>query len=93
MLTHRHMRRLLGQRVQCHTIFGTIHGVIVRCNKHYVILGSGSDPERDGTMEIRSYPMGPMGGPGLPPGGGGGWQVAIPLAAILGITAIGLHWW
>jgi hypothetical protein len=38
-------------------------------------------------------PYGPMGpGPGSP-GPGGGWQLAIPLAAILGITAVGMHWW
>lgn len=53
------------------------------------------------------FPMGPggppPGGPSGPGwggggwgggggGGGGGWNLAIPLAAILGVTAIGLHW-
>jgi hypothetical protein len=52
----------------------------------------------------RPYPLGPGGpmgpGPGGPMGpgpgwggGGGGWHLAIPLAAILGITAVGMHWW
>jgi hypothetical protein len=41
---------------------------------------------------------GPGHGPGPGPGpgwggGGGGWGFAIPLAAILGVTAIGMHWW
>ncbi|QSO49150.1 hypothetical protein [Alicyclobacillus mengziensis] len=62
----------------------------------------------DGGMgygEGRPFGMGPWGGgpagPGGPmgPGGqgpagpGGGWHFAIPLAAILGITAVGMHWW
>jgi hypothetical protein len=41
----------------------------------------------------RQMPLGP-GGPGgfggPPPGGG--WHIAIPIVAILGITAIGMHW-
>lgn len=63
--------------------------------------GLGSLP---GPADGRPFPMGgpggPMGGPGGPMGpsggpgwGGGGWHFAIPLAAILGITAVGMHWW
>ncbi len=53
---------------------------------------------------MRPFGMGPMGpqgpgpgpGPGQGPSGpgpGSGWHMAIPLAAILGITALGMHWW
>ncbi|GGI97653.1 hypothetical protein GCM10010885_04170 [Alicyclobacillus cellulosilyticus] len=36
-------------------------------------------------------PWGPPGGP--PPRPVSGWHLAIPLAAVIGITAIGMHWW
>ncbi|WAH35741.1 hypothetical protein [Alicyclobacillus dauci] len=105
MVTHRNVRKYLGQHVQCHTPFGTFQGVVVHLSKHHIILGSvvsreeamASYPE-DGMY--RFGPMGPgpggpvgPGGPTPPPGGGGGWHVAIPIAAILGITAVGMHWW
>ncbi|MCL6631564.1 MAG: hypothetical protein K6T63_02945 [Alicyclobacillus herbarius] len=90
MVTHHHVRKLLGRPVKCHTIFGTFHGIVIHCSKHHIILGAVTSPRQFGTGPYRPYPMGPWGGPGMP---GGGWHVAIPLAAILGITAIGLHWW
>ncbi|MFD1677522.1 hypothetical protein [Alicyclobacillus fodiniaquatilis] len=100
MVTHRHVRKLLGQHVQCHTHFGTFQGVIVHLNKHHIILGHVPSRETawqwDPNYEmLRQMPMGPGGPVGMPPGGGpgGGWHMAIPIAAILGITAVGMHWW
>ncbi|WP_067932040.1 hypothetical protein [Alicyclobacillus kakegawensis] len=91
MVTHRQVRKLLGQQVQCRTIFGTFHGVVIHCSKHHIILGAVKHPPPAHKPTYRPYPAGPWGGgPGMP---GGGWNLAIPLAAILGITAIGLHWW
>ncbi|MCL6446485.1 MAG: hypothetical protein K6T83_24065 [Alicyclobacillus sp.] len=99
------VRRFLGHRVQCHTMYGTFHGVIIHCTKHHVILAPipriFHDPtwtHYDASYPHRQYPMGmgPGPGPGPGPGGpgwGGGWHMAIPLAAILGITALGMHWW
>jgi len=93
MITHHHIRRLLGHTVHCHTPYGTIRGVVIRCTKHHVFLASVHTP-RAGYPNApyfgRHMPMGP-GGPGM--GSGGGWQMAVPIAAILGITALGLHWW
>ncbi|MCL6515443.1 hypothetical protein [Alicyclobacillus sp.] len=82
-LTHR-VQRYLGRCVQCHTHYGTFYGVMVHCTPHHVILAPIP------YFHLRG-PTGPMGGG--PPWGGGGWNLAIPLAAILGITAIGIHWW
>lgn len=101
MVSHRHVRKYVGQHVHCHTHFGTFQGVIVHVGKHHIILGSvptrlpGYEVDPAAYME-RQMPMGPggPGGPGgRPPGGGGGWHMAIPIAAILGITAVGMHWW
>lgn len=100
MVTHHHMKRYLWKRIQCHTCFGTFHGVVIRCTKHHIVLGSfGFDRDGVPTADMRPFgmgygpgPMGP-GGPGWGGGGGGGWNIAIPLAAILGITAVGMHWW
>lgn len=106
MITHRDIRRYIGQHIHCHTHFGTFQGVIVHISKHHIILGSVTEsrpmePSIDpmlGTYRFGPGPGGPMGpgpgGPGGPGGGpGGGWQLAIPLAAIIGITAVGMHWW
>lgn len=99
MSMQRYFRKFLGQNVQCHTPFGTFQGVVVHTTKHHIILGRV--PARDEWMMDgvpaayfpRQMPMGP-GGPGWGgPGGGGGWHIAIPIAAIIGITALGLHWW
>ena len=92
-LDYRKLRKYIGFHVQCHTHYGTYQGVIVHCTKRHVILA----PIQHVSAHGRYYPMGhgPMGpgGPGGPgPGWGGGWGLAIPLAAILGITAIGMHW-
>ncbi|WP_026974001.1 hypothetical protein [Alicyclobacillus contaminans] len=107
-VTHRLLHRFLGQHVACHTHFGTFRGVIVHCSKRYIILGVAhrDDPVSPWTADAIPEPHrpwfgGPPGpaGPGYPPGTGpggnwgGGWGLAIPLAAILGITAIGMHWW
>lgn len=104
LLSHRFVKKYMGQHVHCHTHYGTFQGVIVHCTKEHVFLapvtrdgyGWGEGPMADG----RPYPMGPGGpggpmgpGPGWGGGGGGGWHLAIPLAAVLGITALGLHWW
>lgn len=104
MVTHHHVKRYLHKRVQCHTCFGTFHGIIIHCTKHHIVLGSiGFNRDFEPAADMRPYPMGPGGGPGWGggpgygggpgPGGGGGWNIAIPLAAILGITAVGMHWW
>lgn len=117
MYTHRHVRQLIGQHVQCHTHYGTFQGVIKHCTKDHIILapapsygesayGYGRSPELmsddSGRLWGMGGPMGPGGpggpvGPGGPMGPGGGpnspWHFAIPLAAILGITAVGMHWW
>ena len=109
MITHKIVRKFIGQHVECHTPYGTIHGIVVHATKHHVFLAPiavvshpNEPPVRGMTPDYRPFPMGPggppmgpggpMGGPG-PGGPGGGWHVAIPLAAILGITALGLHWW
>ena len=111
----------VGQHIQCHTYYGTFHGVVVHCTKHHLILaplhphtGRPVPPPRIITAYgrdhyatgggMRPFGMGPMGpqgpgpgpGPGQGPSGpgpGSGWHMAIPLAAILGITALGMHWW
>lgn len=115
MVSHHHAKKYLYQHVQCHTCFGTFHGVIIRCTKHHIVLGSiGFDRVPIVDDELRPYPMGgpmgpggghgwggggggpmgPGGGHGWGGGGGGpGWGIAVPLAAILGITAVGMHWW
>ncbi|WP_067619326.1 hypothetical protein [Alicyclobacillus acidiphilus] len=100
MITYRDIRPYIGQHIQCHTHFGTFQGVIIHISKHHIILGSVKDarPYVDPVLgEYRPMPMGPGGpvGPGGPggPGGPSGWQLAIPIAAILGITAVGMHWW
>lgn len=99
MVTQRHVRQYLGQHVQCHTPFGTFQGIVVHLSKHHIILGGISKRSpyemEQATMAYRQMPMGPGGGP-VGPGGpppGGGWHLAIPIAAILGITAVGMHWW
>ncbi|MFB5190431.1 hypothetical protein [Alicyclobacillus fastidiosus] len=103
MVTHRHVREYLGQHVHLHTHFGTFQGVIVHLSKHHIILGRVLTRDPQLAFEgapfypddmMRQMPLGPGGGPPFPPPGpGGGWQIAIPLAAILGITAVGMHWW
>ena len=116
MVSHRWIKQYLGQHVQCHTPYGTFHGVLVQATKSHLILAPVSMSHRgvsgmNGVQpDYRPFPMGPggpgpggpmgpggPGGPGGPMGpgggGGGGWHVAIPLAAILGVTALGLHWW
>lgn len=50
------------------------------------------DPDRYGPGPGPGGQGGP-GGPGGQGGPGSGWHFAIPLAAILGITAVGMHWW
>lgn len=99
MIRHSHVLQYLGKHIQCHTHFGMFQGIVVHCTKHYVILGR-LPMRQDGELAEasffpRQYPMGggqmgPGGGPGW---GGGGWHIAVPLAAILGITAVGMHWW
>ncbi|EPZ48248.1 MULTISPECIES: hypothetical protein [Alicyclobacillus] len=103
MVTHRHVREYLGKHVHLHTRYGSFEGVIVHLNRHHIILGHV--PVRDPQLgalpmsyfqpdeALRQMPLGPGGPPVPPPGGGGGWHIAIPLAAIIGITAIGMHWW
>ncbi len=109
MISHRHAQKLLGQHVQCHTVYGTFHGVIVHSTSNHLILAPALSEEYPGAMESAMHeevrwgpgpggpagPGGPMGpqGPGPGGGGGGGWHMAIPLAAILGITVVGMHWW
>jgi|GEM_PF-2226011 len=105
MVSHRHVKSLLGHAVYCHTVFGTFKGIIIHTTKRHIILGAIRDPFRplppDGAYRPfgmwHGGPAGP-GGPGGPGGpspgpGGPGWGLAIPLAAILGITAVGMHWW
>lgn len=101
MVSHRHVKNLLGKPVYCHTHFGTFKGVIIHTSKHHIILGSVHQMGRpvpaawdDRAFGMGPGPGGPM-GPGPGPGGHGGpgWGLAIPLAAILGITAVGMHWW
>ncbi len=92
MITHHYIRKFLGQHVQCHTHYGTFQGVIVNLTKHHIILGVV--PAEHHPRQMPMGPGGPMGpGPGGPMGPGGGWHMAIPLAAIIGITALGMHWW
>lgn len=104
MVSYRWAKQYLGQHIQCHTPYGIFHGVLIKTTKSHVILAptysaaSGMPASASMHEDYRQYPMGP--GPGGPmgpgpggPGGGGGWHMAIPLAAILGITALGLHWW
>lgn len=100
MITYRHASRYLGKYVQCHTHFGTFQGVIIHLSKHHIILGRvpsrASEPEyaiSSFTSERNMMPPGGGGPKTPPPGGGGGWHMAIPIAAILGITAVGMHWW
>ncbi|MDQ0188988.1 hypothetical protein JI721_02100 [Alicyclobacillus cycloheptanicus] len=109
MISRHYVRSLIGQQVQCHTHYGVFHGVVAHCTKHHLILipsyAAESTPAAAGVGDHRWGPWGygPGGpaGPGGPgpggygpgPGGGGGWQIAIPLAAIIGVTAIGMHWW
>lgn len=97
MKLRHYIRRLLGHRVVCQTHYGTFDGVVVHCTKYHVVLAPAHPQAMMSAPygpydPLRQYP--PM-GPGGPygPGGGGGWNVAIPLAAIIGITALGLHWW
>ncbi len=109
MITHEYLRKFLGQFIECHTHYGAFQGIIVKCTKHHIILGRMPTPQTWRAADIdlssttpasyfpRHIPMRP-GGPGSPmgpggPGFGGGWHMAIPLAAILGITALGMHWW
>lgn len=99
MITHRNVSKYLGQHIHCHTHYGTFQGVIIHLSKHHIILGRVPNRvESPGfyptsfEAERQMMPPGPGGQP-TPPGGGGGWQMAIPLAAILGITAVGMHWW
>lgn len=98
MISHRHVKKYLHKHIQCQTCFGTFHGVIIHCTKHHIVLGSvGFDRADDEGYPVRPYPMmgpGPGGpGPGGPGWGGGGpWSIAIPIAAIIGITAVGMHW-
>lgn len=100
MSLRKHIQRFVGQHVECHTYYGTFQGVVVHCTKHHVVLapihpdiGRRLPPPTILTgldaQALRSMQM----GPGGPPGPGPGWHMAIPLAAILGITALGLHWW
>ncbi|MCL6453613.1 MAG: hypothetical protein K6T78_08310 [Alicyclobacillus sp.] len=107
MYSHHHIRKLLGQHVHCHTHYGVFEGVILHCTKDYVILapagparlpaaeGWAADAAADGRPFFGPGPGGPVGPGGGPmgPGPGPGWHLAIPLAAILGITAVGMHWW
>jgi hypothetical protein len=107
MEMYHELRKHLGRHIHCHTQYGMFEGVVVHCSKNHIILDRV--PTREEEMQSisdsyeldlhRPYPMGPM-GPGGPlgpgPGGpnfGGGWHMAIPLAAIVGITAVGMHWW
>lgn len=109
MEMYREYRRHLGQHIQCHTHCGTFEGVVVYCSKNHIILNRvpmhgeemrSINDSYDG-LDYRFGPGGPYGpggygpGPGGPggPNFGGGWHMAIPLAAILGITAVGMHWW
>lgn len=102
MSLRRHFLQFVGQHVECHTYYGSFHGVIVHCTKHHLILRPiHPGPNRlvpppailvaDASTGYRQMPMGPM-GPGQGGQGPNGWQMAIPLAAILGVTALGLHW-
>lgn len=108
MVTRDEVTSLIGKQVSCHTHFGVFHGVIVHCTEQHIILApmlvpynpSGHAPHhahahRTDEAEARWGPGGYGPGPGGPPGGpggGGGWHIAVPLAAIIGVTAIGLHW-
>ena len=96
-------KNYIGQHIQCHTHFGTFQGVVVHLTKHHIILGRvpvsreqvDFNPIVIGMEDGRPFGFGPMGGGPGPgnPGPGGRWHMAIPLAAILGITAVGMHWW
>ncbi len=105
MVSHHAIRKLIGQPIRCHTPYGTFSGMVVHCTRKYLILAPHWHSLSRGSTwppgnEIDAYrpffggpAMGP-GGPGYPPPRpGGGWHLAIPLAAILGITAIGMQWW
>ncbi|WP_041707948.1 hypothetical protein, partial [Alicyclobacillus acidocaldarius] len=104
MLTLREVREYLGRHVHCHTHFGSFQGMVVHVTRHHLILQNAV--RADAPIPSLDHPRGLFGpGPnGMPPGppqnpygppGGpqSPWHLAIPLAAILGITAIGIHWW
>lgn len=103
MISRHYVRSLIGQHIHCHTHYGTFHGVVVHCTKHHLILVPAyavSAPTHaensvdDARWGPGGYGSGPgPGGYGPGGGGGGGWHIAIPLAAIIGVTALGMHWW
>ncbi|WDL97973.1 hypothetical protein [Alicyclobacillus sp. ALC3] len=77
------------------------HVILAPMFAHHVHAGPAPYPihiradDAQGRWGPGGYGPGPGGpGPGGPggPGGGGGWHIAVPLAAIIGVTAIGLHW-
>lgn len=105
MITRDDVTSLIGKHVSCQTHFGVFHGVIVHCTEQHVILApvpayqvpAGAAPypahmHRTEDSEGRFGPGGYGPGPVGPGGPGGGWHIAVPLAAIIGVTAIGMHW-
>jgi len=97
--TNHHIRQWLGHHVHCHTQYGNITGIVVHYTKHHVFL-LPIHVQRDvenASWEIpvdhRPLPMGPVGPSGPRPGYGPAWHLAIPVAAILGITALSMHAW
>lgn len=103
MLTLRDIRGYLGRHVHCHTRFGRFQGVVVHVTRHHLILQHAVRLDADAPLGHArgmfgpgpcGMPPGPPQNPYGPPGGPPNpWHLAIPLAAILGITAIGIHWW
>jgi hypothetical protein len=109
MISHEHVKPCIGKWVICHTRYGDYHGRVEACGGDHVILYSprgrmvqssasskirgGRNTSNQDSLQVTPVYFGPgYGGFGY---GSGIGRVAIPLAAIFGLTIIGASalWW
>lgn len=103
VVTHEYVHRCLGQWVICHTRYGDYHGRLEAFDGQHVVLyspirrrtGFSMITHKAGTdSSFATGTSAPDFSPAYFPGFGFG-RVAIPLAAIFGLTLIGASalWW
>ncbi|MCL6636676.1 MAG: hypothetical protein K6T26_01895 [Alicyclobacillus sp.] len=79
---------LLGSPVCCDTPYGPVCGVVIGCTSTHLWLAPLPGP-------LCPAPRWTYRAAKRPPGhwAAAGWNLAVPLAAILGISALSVYWW
>ncbi|MCL6593860.1 MAG: hypothetical protein K6T31_07780 [Alicyclobacillus sp.] len=79
---------LLGCPVCCDTPCGPVYGVVTGCTPTHLWLAPLPAP-------LRLVPSWSARAAGQPSGhwAAAGWNLAVPLAAILGVSALSVYWW